>query len=100
RGGGVQAQVDVLARFVPRLLDGLKDHPEGRFVRLEVRSEPALITYGGRELTVAQNFLQRVEDLRSIAQRLTKRRSADGQDHEFLDVQAVVGVRAAVDDVH
>jgi hypothetical protein len=29
-----------------------------------------------------------------------KARRAHGHDHEFLDVQVVVGVRAAVDDVH
>jgi hypothetical protein len=47
-----------------------------------------------------QDLLQRVEDLRAVAQRLAQRRRADRQDHEFLDVEAVVGVRAAVDDVH
>ena len=47
-----------------------------------------------------QHFLQRVEDLRAVAQRLRRSRRADRQDHEFLDVDAVVRVRAAVDDVH
>ncbi len=41
-----------------------------------------------------------MENLRTVAQRLAKVRRADGQDHEFLDVQAIVGVRTAIDDVH
>ena len=41
-----------------------------------------------------------MEDLDAVAQAFGKRRRADGQDHELLDVDAVVGVRPAVDDVH
>ena len=66
----------------------------------QVRREAALVADGGREPALVQHLLQRVEDLRAVAQRLAKRRRADRQDHEFLDVDAVVGVRAAVDDVH
>ena len=53
-----------------------------------------------REPAVVQHLLQRVEDLGAVAQRLAQSRRADRQDHEFLDVEAVVGMRAAVDDVH
>ena len=49
---------------------------------------------------VGQQLLQRMEDLGAVAQRLAEARRADRQDHELLDVEAVVGVRAAVDDVH
>ena len=52
------------------------------------------------ELRVVQHLLQRVEDLRAAAQRLAKAGRADRQDHELLDVEAVVRMRAAVDDVH
>ncbi len=41
-----------------------------------------------------------MEDLRAVAQRLGEARRAHRHDHEFLDVDAVVGMRAAVDDVH
>jgi hypothetical protein len=41
-----------------------------------------------------------VEDFRTVADRLVQRRRPHRQNHEFLDVEAVVGVRAAIDDVH
>jgi hypothetical protein len=47
-----------------------------------------------------QDFLERVEDLRTVAQRLGERWRADRQDHELLDVDTVIGMRATVDDVH
>jgi len=45
-------------------------------------------------------LLEGVEDLRAIAQRLAEARGPDRQDHELLEVERVVGVRAAVDHVH
>jgi hypothetical protein len=41
-----------------------------------------------------------MEYLRTIAKRLAKTGRPDRQDHELLDVEVVVGVRAPVDDVH
>ena len=41
-----------------------------------------------------------LEDLGTATQRLAETLGAHRQDHEFLDVEIVVGVRAAVDDVH
>ena len=41
-----------------------------------------------------------MEHLRAVAQRLRQGRRAQRQNHEFLYVDAVVRVRAAVDDVH
>ena len=47
-----------------------------------------------------QHRLQRVVDLGAGAQRLGEGRRADRRDHELLDVDVGVGVRAAVEDVH
>jgi hypothetical protein len=47
-----------------------------------------------------QHRLERVEGLRAPAQRLGEGLRADRRDHELLDVDRIVGVRAAVDDVH
>ena len=49
---------------------------------------------------VLQRLLQRVENLRADADRLGERLGADRHDHEFLEIDRIVGVRAAVDDVH
>ncbi len=47
-----------------------------------------------------QRALQRVEDLGSHAQAVPERARADRDDHELLEVDLVVGVRAAVEHVH
>src|SRR5262249_50590573 len=39
-------------------------------------------------------------NLRTITYRIRHGRRADGHDHEFLHVDGIVGVRAAIDDVH
>ena len=54
----------------------------------------------GGEPATLQHLLERVVDLGAPAQRLTEGRGADRGDHEFLDVDAGVGVGAAVEDVH
>ena len=45
-------------------------------------------------------ILEVVEDLGAHSDRLREGGSADRHDHEFLEVDIVVRVRAAVDDVH
>jgi hypothetical protein len=45
-------------------------------------------------------FLERVEHLGAHAQAVGERAGADRDDHELLEVDRVVGVRAAVEDVH
>ena len=47
-----------------------------------------------------QDRLEHVVGLGAPAQRLAERRRADRHDHELLQVDVVVGVRAAVEDVH
>jgi hypothetical protein len=54
----------------------------------------------GGEPAVVQRALQRVEHLGAHPQALGERRRAGGHDHELLEVDLVVGVRAAVEDVH
>jgi len=41
-----------------------------------------------------------VENFRADADRFRARRTADRHDHEFLDVDRIVGMRPAIDDVH
>jgi hypothetical protein len=41
-----------------------------------------------------------MEDLRAAPQRFRKALRADRHDHELLEIQRIVGVRAAVEDVH
>ena len=96
----VQGDEDVLARPVTRGLDALDEDPQRRLVRVEVGREAALVADRGGEPAAGQRPLEGVEDLRAHAQGLGERRGAGGNDHELLEVDGVVRVRPAVEDVH
>jgi hypothetical protein len=95
-----QREQHVFARTVAGLFDRLQDRRQALVVAAEVRREAAFVADCRAHAAVAQDLLQRVEHFRAATQGFAERRLADRHDHEFLDVQAVVRVRAAVDDVH
>ena len=98
-GGGIQGEVDFLARLVAGLLDGLEGEFQGRFRRLKIRRKAAFIADIG-VVALSSGGLQGVEYFGAHAQRFVKVGRTYGHDHEFLEVDGVVGVGAAVDDVH
>ena len=63
-------------------------------------SEAALVAHAAAEAGVVQDLLERVVDLGAPAQRLGERGGAHRHDHELLEVHVVVGMHAAVQDVH
>ena len=63
-------------------------------------AKPALVADRGHVLGLLQPVAQRVEHLDPGAQRLGEAVEAQRHRHELLDVQRVVGVGAAVDEVH
>ena len=69
-------------------------------IRLEVRSEAAFIAHRSRIAALLQHALQRVENLGAPAQRFGKFLRAVRHNHELLRIHGIVGVRAAVQDVH
>ena len=81
-------------------LDRLHDHAERRIGRGEVRRKPALVADIGVVPGIGELLAQSVEDFGADANRLGARGRADRHHHEFLDVDRVVGVHAAIDDVH
>ena len=89
---------------VARLVAGLRDRFEHQVDRLAVgrqaRREAAFVADPGGMPLLLQDAAQRVEDLGAGAKRLGERRGADRHHHELLEVDAAVGVRAAVEDVH
>ena len=68
--------------------------------RSEVRREAALVADRGGVARGLQRGFQRVEDLGAHAHGLGEVRRADRRDHELLDVDRVVGMRPAIEDVH
>ena len=98
--GRIERHGDVLAWLEPGLLDRAHDEVQRGARAGEIGRETALVTHRGGEAFVVQAILERVEHFRAPPYRLGQRRRADGHDHEFLEVDRVVGVLAAVDDVH
>ena len=84
----------------PALRDGFEHDFDGFDVRLHGRREAAFVADGGVVAALLEHAFQRVEHFDAPAQRFRKRRRAHGHDHEFLEVDVVVGVSAAVEDVH
>ena len=86
--------------LVAGLVDGFDDDFQGLFVGFQVGGEAAFVADGGVVPLGLEDALEGVEDLGAHAQRLGEAGGAGRHDHEFLDVDVVVGVGAAVDDVH
>ncbi len=84
----------------PGPLDGLEQQLDGLLVRLQVGREAALVADGGGQAALVQHVLEVVVRLDAPAQALAEGGGADRHDHELLEVDVVVGVLAAVQDVH
>ncbi|MNO86315.1 hypothetical protein D3C76_777110 [compost metagenome] len=82
------------------MLDRFGDCRQGVFVGSQVRREATFVTHGGVQATGLQHGFQVMEDLGAHAQCVGEVLGADRLDHELLDIDVVVGVFAAVDDVH
>ena len=98
--GRIQGQHDVLARLVAGLFYRLHDEGKGFVGGGEVRREAAFVTDVGVVARVLQLAAQGMEHLGTHAQGLGEARCLHRHDHEFLDVDRIVGVGAPVDDVH
>ena len=101
RRGRVHDQADVRAGPVAGALDGRRRRsrvPPRRCAASGAKppSSPTPVAVAGGEQVAAQG----VEDLGAHADGLGEGVRPDGGDHELLEVQRVVGVGAAVDDVH
>jgi hypothetical protein len=98
--GDVQGEIDVLARLQAGLHDGVHDQVDRFDVRLEARGEPALVADGGVVPLLLEDPLQGMEDLGPHPQGLGEVLGVHRDDHELLKIDVVVGVPAAVEDVH
>ena len=98
-GRAVEADRDLLAGGVAGLLDGFEQQLDRRLVARHAGGEAALVADGRGDAAFAQDLLERMEHLGAVAHRFAERGRPDRQDHEFLDVEVVVGMLAAVDHV-
>ena len=84
---------------MPHPLGGLEHRLDRRLGRAQLRGEAALVTDSGRESALVQHVLERMKGLRADPQSFGEGIRAGGNDHELLQVERVLGVRAAVDHV-
>src|SRR5208282_4523295 len=98
--GRIERQHDVVADAVAGFLDRRHDLIERGLGRRQVGREAALVAYIGIVAAGFERRAQGVKNLRPGAQRLGEGFGAERHDHEFLEVDRVVGVHAAIDDVH
>ncbi len=99
-GGGVEADSDVHAGLVAGLRDGFEAALDGFFVGFQHGGEAALVADGSGVAFLAEHLFEGMEDLDAHAQGFAEALGAEGRDHEFLRVHRIIGMRAAVDDVH
>ena len=99
-GGAVERQHDILPGLVAGLLDRLHDEAERVVGRFQVRRKAAFVAHIG----VVAGVLERRPSASGKSRRpcaAPRRNSgAHRHDHEFLEIDRVVGMHAAIDDVH
>ena len=94
---GIERERDVLA--VACALGGLEDRLAGVVCRLEVGREPPFVADPGREAALHEELLQVVVRLDPDPERLREGLRPGRHEHELLEVEAVLRVGPAVDDV-
>ena len=99
-GRRVHGVHEVDAGLKASLLDGLGNVLERFGIGLEVGREAALVAHAAAQAGLVQHALESVIDLGAPAQALGKARGAHRHDHELLEVDVIVGMHAAVEDVH
>ena len=91
---------EVNAGLKASLLDGLGDVLERLGIGLEVGRKAALVAHAAAQAGLVQHTLEGVVDLGAPTQALGKARGAHRHDHELLEVDVIIGMHAAVENVH
>ena len=98
--GRVHGVHEVDAGLKAGLLHGLGDVLERLGIGLKVGGKAALVAHAAAQAGLVQHALEGVVDLGAPTQALGKARGAHRHDHELLEVDVVVGMHAAVENVH
>ena len=99
-GCAVKRQQHVFTGLVTGGANGFNNQLQRFFVAVQVGCETAFIANSSREAFAVAQFFQCVENFGATAQGFAEAFGAHRHNHKFLNVQAVVGVFAAVDHVH
>jgi hypothetical protein len=98
--GRIKREANVLSRRKARLVDRRHDEIERGVGRGQVGGKATLIAHIDVLAGLFERRAQGVKNLRAHAQRLGEGRRAHWHDHEFLKIEGIVGVHAAIQDIH
>ena len=99
-GSAVKANGYLLAWGVARCSDGIQNHLDGSFVVGHVGGKATFVAHGNAHAFVVNDFFQGVKNFCTVTHRFTEAGRTHGDDHQFLQIEVVVRMGAAVDDVH
>ena len=97
---GIQSHPDLIPRLVTGGFNSSQNQVDRLVIRFQIRRKPSFIAHGCLVSTVVKDFFEIVKYFGSHPQGFRKARSAGGHDHEFLQIDIVIRVRAAINDVH
>src|SRR5699024_3050124 len=100
RSSHVKGNRHILAWLVASVFDGLDQVLEWFFVVGKVRGKPTFVTNRSYLAVLFQFLLQGVESFGTHPDGFANTLCPNWHDHEFLEVNLVVGVCPTVDDVH
>ena len=98
--GGIHREDEILAGFEAGEFNGFEDALDGFFVAGQVGGETTFVADGGGESLALEEGLEGVEDFGAPAEAFTEAFGTSGHDHEFLNVNGIGRVGAAVENVH
>ena len=99
-GRRVEREGDIRTGGITRAGNRVENQIERLLFFGNIRCKAALIAHARGKTLLFEQSCQRVIDLRAHLQRRAEILRTDGHDHEFLHVQPVACVYAAVQDVH
>ena len=100
RGRAVQRQIDVFAQLIAGFLNRNLDEIQSSARAFDVWRKTAFITDPSVVARSRQFFFQRVKDFGAHADGFFHVAGGHRHDHEFLNVDWVICVLAAIDDIH
>ena len=100
RRGRIERDKNLLTKFVARFFHGACDRFQRIFDRAQIGRETAFVADGSGKAARFQHLFQRMKNLDAVTKRLGESRCAFRHDHEFLEVNRRIGVRASIQNVH
>ncbi len=99
-GRHIQGDKYLFAGRIASLGDGFHDQIECFLIATQVGGKSTFIAHGRIEFSRAQHFLQMMENLDAGPEGIAETVEAERHDHEFLDINGIVSMLPAIDDIH